>query len=187
MNAVMCQNLRFLVLAAIAQIVAFAPVRGDDNAQSPVISCQSAVTEFDDGVLAKVGVQKCLTCHQKGGDAEESEFILLDPRKSEAAARDAATRHNRAAFARMAAVKENNESRLLLKVTGKLDHGGSVVLTPDSAGYRILADFVRRVHGAPLKKGTVSVDNVDDGIKADPARPPLTPLLRGGAHFSTAS
>ncbi len=35
---------------------------------------------------------------------------------------------------------------MLLKVVGELEHGGKDVLKPDSAGYRVLADFVRRVN-----------------------------------------
>ena len=42
-------------------------------------------------------------------------------------------RHNRDAFARMARLKEKDQSRLLLKVVGGLDHGGEDVLKPDSA------------------------------------------------------
>src|SRR5207237_3540562 len=101
----------------------------------------------DNELWAKVAVRTCLTCHRKGGDAEESKFILVDPRKSEGAARDEAMSANRTAFTKMAGVKEKDQSRLLLKVVGELDHGGKDVLKPDSAGYRILADFVRRVNG----------------------------------------
>jgi len=108
----------------------------------PVVRCTAAVDNvFEDEVWAKVGMQKCLNCHRKGGDAEESKFVLLDPRKSQA--RDEAMRHNRAAFVRMAAVKEQDKPRMLLKVVGELDHGGADVLPPESAGYRILASFVR--------------------------------------------
>jgi hypothetical protein len=39
--------------------------------------------------------------------------------------------HNRATFARMAAVKKQDTSRMLLKVVGDLDHGGSKVLQAD--------------------------------------------------------
>jgi hypothetical protein len=110
---------------------------------------------FQDEVWAKVGLPKCLTCHRKGGDAEDSRFVLIDPRKVVGAARDSATRHNRAAFARMAALKQKDKSRMLLKVVGELDHGGSDVLAPDSVGYRILASFVRRVNGpGPSKAPT---------------------------------
>ena len=112
------------------------------------MSCAVAMDNFfEDEVWAKVGIQKCLTCHRKGGDAEDSKFILIDPRKSTAAAREEAMRRNRAAFAQMAAAKEKDKSRLLLKVVGELDHGGKDVLKPDSAGYRILTEFVRRSSG----------------------------------------
>src|SRR6185437_9408769 len=114
---------------------------------------------FENEVWAKVGVQKCLTCHRKGGDAEESKFVLIDPRKRQGMARDDAMRHNRAAFARMAAAKEKKQSRMLLKVVGELDHGGSDVLTPDSSGYRILADFVRQVNGLGTGKVAAVADS----------------------------
>lgn len=111
---------------------------------------------FRDEVWAKVGARKCLTCHKPGGDAEDSKFVLQDPRKAEGAAQDDAMRHNRAAFARMAAAKEKDQSRLLLKVIGQLDHGGMDVLKADSAEYRVLAEFVRRVHDP--KAAEVAVD-----------------------------
>ena len=99
---------------------------------------------FADEVWAKVGSQKCLTCHKPGGDAEDSQLVLRDPDRSQGAAKDEAMRHNRQAFARMANFKEGNDLRLLLKVTGGLDHGGEDVLQADSTGYAILAEFARR-------------------------------------------
>ena len=122
-----------------------------------------AIAHFRDEVWTKVGVRKCLTCHKSGGEAEESKLVLKDPSKSEGAARDEAMRHNRDAFARMAATKEKDQSRLLLKVTGKLDHGGKDVVPADSAEYRVLADFVRRVHNP---KGTTE-------LVIDPKAPPF--------------
>ena len=104
---------------------------------------------FANEVWAKVGSQSCLECHKSGGDAEDSEFILLDPRKSGGGDQDAALRHNREQFVQMARLKKGDESRLLLKVTGKIKHGGKDVLKPDSAGYRVLADFVRRLYAPP--------------------------------------
>jgi len=56
-------------------------------------------------------------------------------------------RGNRAVFAKIAALKEKDQARMLLKVVGKLDHGGEKVLEEGSAEYRVLADFVRRVNG----------------------------------------
>src|SRR5271165_6282646 len=121
----MFQNLRLLVLALVAGSVFSVAVRGGDNMPRPVVGCAAAVDNyFEDEVWARVGVQKCLTCHRKGGDAEDSRFVLIDPRKREGVERDAAMRHNRAAFARIAALKEKDKSLLLLKVVGELDHGG---------------------------------------------------------------
>src|SRR5947208_14811052 len=140
---------------ALALAAGFASVAA--HAGEKAMACAGAVDNyFEDEVWARVGVQKCLTCHKKGGDAEDSKFLLLDPRKSAGTARDEAMRHNRSAFARMAAVKEKDKSRMLLKVAGELDHGGADVLRPDSPGYRILADFVRRVNGTV--KTPASVD-----------------------------
>src|SRR5262245_52491569 len=80
-------------------------------AQSPApTGCAAAVDNFFvDEVRAKVGSQKCLTCHKKGGDGADSKFVLIDPRKVEGAARDTAMRQNAAAFAAMAAAKEKDK------------------------------------------------------------------------------
>src|SRR5690349_3974202 len=143
----MFPNVRFFTLALVAGLTSPVAARCVDTLPRPIRRCAAAGDNFfEEEVWAKVGIRKCLTCHRKGGDAEDSEFVLIDPRKRQGTARDEAMRHNRAAFARMAAAKEKNKSRMLLKVIGELDHGGSEVLEPDSVGYRILADFVRRAN-----------------------------------------
>lgn len=106
---------------------------------------------FDEQVWPKVGAQSCLKCHKAGGDAEDSKFVLQDPARDKTADHHASRIHNEAAFARMAKSVKDGDSRLLLKATGKLDHEGEEVLKPDSAGYRILADFVKQVT-APAKE-----------------------------------
>src|SRR5215831_9886868 len=117
----MFQNVRLLVVALVIGIVAPFAVRSDDKQPRPRTGCAAVMDNyFENEVWAKVGFQKCLTCHRKGGDAENSKFVLIDPRKREGAAREEAMRHNRAAFARMAAVKEKNQSRMLLKVVGEV-------------------------------------------------------------------
>src|SRR5690349_6001645 len=78
--------------------------------------------------------------------ADDSEFILLDPKKSPGRSSDDILRHNREQFAKMAKLKEKDQSRILLKVVGQLKHGGKVALKPDSAGYKVLAEFVRRLN-----------------------------------------
>ena len=129
--------------------------------------CANAVDAFFiDDVWGKVGSQICLTCHKVGGDAEDSKFILQDPKRAQGAALDEAMRHNRDAFARMARLKNKDQSRILLKVVGDLNHGGKDVLKADSAGYRTLATFVRRINNptavAPLDLTTI-----------DPKAPPF--------------
>jgi hypothetical protein len=49
---------------------------------------------------------------------------------------------------------------MLVKVTGGLEHGGEDVLKADSTGYRILADFVRRVN-APAADSSAELAVVD--------------------------
>jgi hypothetical protein len=100
---------------------------------------------FTTEVWAKVGAQSCLTCHKEGGDAEETRFVLRDPRRATGPEQIEVLKHNRNEFAEMARLKEADKSRMLLKAAGGLDHGGSEVLKPDSTGYRILAEFVHRV------------------------------------------
>ena len=103
---------------------------------------RSADDFFSDEVWIKVGARDCVKCHKAGGDAEESKFVLHDPKRSQNPAE--AMAHNRGQFAAMAKVAEGHESRLLLKALGKLKHEGEDVLKPDSEGYRVLAEFVRR-------------------------------------------
>jgi hypothetical protein len=148
---------RSLVLVLAAGVGLVVTVRGDDKKPYTGAACAEADVYFKGEVWVKVGVRKCLTCHKPGGEAEQSKFVLKDPRKVEGAERDEAMKHNRAAFAKMASAKEKDQSRLLLKVVGKLDHGGKDVLTADSAEYRVLADFVRRVT-TPVDPKTIALD-----------------------------
>ena len=98
---------------------------------------------FEDEVWAKVGERTCLRCHNKDGDAADSEFVLSKTGDSDD---DVITVvRNQNAFQAMAKVMEGDQSRLLQKVIGELDHGGSQVLKPDSTGYKILDRFVRRM------------------------------------------
>ena len=60
----MFQNIRFLILALFAGIVTHGAVRGDDKTPVPFTACTAVANQFEDEVWTKVGVQKCLTCHQ---------------------------------------------------------------------------------------------------------------------------
>src|SRR3954451_471367 len=136
-----------LGLAAVSAVHGADARAGSATATAPYSgpACGAVDTFFRDEVWTKVGAQKCLECHKPGGDAEDSKFILQDPSRDPDPERRASLLHNRAAFARMAARRKDDQSRLLVKVTGGLEHGGETVLKSDSTGYRILEEFVRRV------------------------------------------
>jgi hypothetical protein len=127
---------------------------------------QAADRFFAEEVWAKVGAQKCLTCHKAGGDAQKSQLVFRDPDRSQGPEKHDALAHNHGALARIAKVKEADDFRLLRKVTGGLDHGGEDVLKAESPEYRILAEFVRRMY-APAA-ATSSADLADADANAPP-------------------
>lgn len=132
----------------------------------PKIRAMGADSFFTEEVWPKVGEQSCLKCHKAGGDAEDSKFVLQDPARDKTTGRHVSQIHNEAAFARMAKSMKDGESRLLLKATGKLDHEGEEVLKPDSAAYRLLADFVKQVT-APAKAPQVATKSNERPFFAD--------------------
>jgi hypothetical protein len=139
------------VLSAMVALMTLAPtVRCAELKPYSGAGCAALLDDFFvDEVWAKVGAQSCLKCHKTGGDAEDSKFILRDPKRSQDQAQVEAMRHNLGAFTEMARLKEGEQSRLALKALGKLKHGGEDVLAPDSAGYRVLTNFVRRANASP--------------------------------------
>lgn len=113
---------------------------------------------FEDEVWAKVAERTCLKCHNDSGDASESAFVLVDPERNRKK-RAESTHTNRLAFGRMAKFDERGESRLLIKATGGLEHGGGQALELDSTGYRTLQRLVRRVNGnSEHRQPSVDVD-----------------------------
>ncbi|MFT5406409.1 MAG: hypothetical protein ACI9DF_005270, partial [Verrucomicrobiales bacterium] len=139
-----------LIVTLLTGTCHIVPVRGEESAHTAPVCFANDRDFFRNEVWGKVAARSCLKCHQSGGDAEDSEFILRDP------ARDAALgdvlAYNRAAFTKMAMIREEvegNPFRMLSKVVGELDHGGEDVLQPDSIRYRILEEFVRRANGEP--------------------------------------
>ena len=138
-------------LTLLACLIVAAPMIATVNAQSGSLArgnvapgCLVEDRFFADEVWAKVGEQTCLRCHNKNGDAAESGFLLF--RDDEVFGHDGAClKQNLDAFQSVAQATEGDQSRLLLKVIGDLDHGGGRVLQPDSTGYRILKRFVQRL------------------------------------------
>ncbi|HSI62297.1 MAG TPA: hypothetical protein VLE43_04240 [Candidatus Saccharimonadia bacterium] len=148
-------------VAAADTTGAAAPATSQISTEHRGPACGAVDTSFLNEVWAKVGAQSCLKCHKAGGDAEDSEFILQDPSRDTSAERHVSTQHNWAAFQRMALSREgegkeeskskskdNNESRLLLKAIGGLDHGGEDVLKPGTPRHQVLVRFVRSMEAA---------------------------------------
>ncbi len=133
--------------AEFASILTDAGKKSADNHATGASGAAAGAGFFAEDVWVRVGAASCLKCHKTGGDAEDSDFLLRDPQRSLGAAQAEDMRHNRDEFIQMARLMEGDQPRMLMKVTGKLKHGGKEVLKPDSAGYRVLAEFVRRVHG----------------------------------------
>jgi hypothetical protein len=153
---------RRVLLAAVLVVLCDGPSRAEEAKPCQGSGCPGqADTFFVQEIWAKIGAQSCLTCHKTGGDAEDSKFLLQDPLRATGAAREAILHANREAFARLARIKEGDKYRILIKVTGGLDHGGADVLKPDSTGYRLLADFVRQVNAPPSDRPT-SAPAVED-------------------------
>ena len=112
---------------------------------------------FIDEVWGKVGELSCLNCHNNSGEAEDSGFILRETLLLQGAQLQNAHAANFKAFTKMARKrKSGQQSRLLLKPVGKLDHEGEQVLEPNSTGHRILEGFVSRMYGKPVPGSTVA-------------------------------
>src|SRR5436305_1622838 len=100
----MSVSVRSFVLVLGAGLALGSGARGEEKKPYAGAGCAAPVDSFfTDEVWARVGAQVCLTCHKKGGDAEDSKLVLEDPRRFDGTARDEAMRRNRDAFAKMAA------------------------------------------------------------------------------------
>ncbi len=122
----------------------------EGEARQAVPACAFTNQYFEEQVWAKVGERTCIRCHTASGDASESGLLLMnpaDPRGLDSSWMD----RNREAFRRVASAKEGDQFRLLLKVTGGLEHGGGQVLKPDSTGYRILERYVKHTNGLAVE------------------------------------
>ena len=147
-----CRTWLFLLLC----ILSMPAVAG---AQYPAAHDRNLDDYFVKEVWSKVGGVLCIQCHKIGGDAENSKLILLDPKKAQGHAQEESLRKNREAFARLAKTMHKDQSRLLVKVTGGLSHGGGDVLKPGSKGHAILAEFVRRLNAPPTTAQRPAIDD----------------------------
>ncbi len=114
---------------------------------------------FLDEVWAKVGQRSCLNCHHAQGDASDSKFILQDPARAPLGETQQVRRHNLEMFERVALQARRDQSKMLLKALGKLDHGGEEVVKPDSSHFEVLRQFVRYLGGPGVEAADPAILN----------------------------
>ena len=144
---------------------------GESESNPPAaVACPGQNQRFEDEVWAKVIERNCLRCHNSKGDAAETQFVL-SARTTDRALEASWIQKNCQIFHEMAARREGDQFRLLLKATGGLEHGGGQILKPDSTAYRILERFVN-----PTSAATTSVTDepgpplLDGVIRQSPQR-----------------
>jgi hypothetical protein len=120
--------------------------------------CMPVDRFFAQEVWAKVGETTCLKCHRKGGDAEDSKFLLRNVAEQGGGQAEALYR-NQAAFLQMAKAEEKAISRLLAKASGGLDHGGGQVLKKNATGLQILTTYVKRLASSTTSKPLLQMDD----------------------------
>lgn len=112
---------------------------------------------FTQEVWGKVAAMECIKCHKQGGDAEETRLVLTELGLAQGDERKQRMALNRNAFFAVARLKSADGSLLLAKVVGDLDHGGNQVLAPDSTGFRILDEFVRRTNARSMSPSSATL------------------------------
>ncbi|MCA9212079.1 MAG: hypothetical protein KDB27_03365 [Planctomycetales bacterium] len=117
---------------------------------------------FSSEIWAKVATQECVKCHKQGGNAEDSRLVLTEPGLATGEELSRVMTLNHDAFASIAKLASDDRSLLLAKVIGDLDHGGEQVLKPDSTGFHILEEFVRRVNDPSAKRAVATPGDLDE-------------------------
>jgi hypothetical protein len=110
------------------------------NDSSHVPSDSVATSTFETGVWAKVVERTCIRCHHEQGQAKDSEFLLET--SIDGLYAPESLERNELTLRSIAQKVLADQSILLQKVVGGLEHGGGQVLKPNSTGYRILEQFV---------------------------------------------
>ena len=137
---------RVVRVYAAVLLTGFVSFTAAQDAGCPATSSETPISRwFQNEVWGKVAAVKCIKCHRRGADAEDSRLILQTTGLANQSERAKIHAANFLAFCRMAKLQANGKSLLLQKAVGKLDHGGEQALAPDSSGYQILKLFVRRV------------------------------------------
>jgi hypothetical protein len=157
----MIRTLLSLLLCIAARSGVCTTAGADETPAVATPGCPAQSTFRDSWI--KVGERICLKCHVAGGDAADSEFRLLDVLRISAGERVSAVTQNCDAFTRMGLVREQDgRSRLIVKATGGLDHGGGEVLKADSTELRVLREFVDSLKKKANKGQAIHALDADD-------------------------
>jgi hypothetical protein len=115
---------------------------GNVSSELPMICQIPPDLEFEDRIWNRILAPKCLSCHRSGGEATDSDFILLDLKKVIGQARDSALESNRRILWKLAAEKSDGVSVVPLKAMGELSHGGGVILAADDPALVSLDNYL---------------------------------------------
>lgn len=107
--------------------------------------CVSTRSHFEQNIWARTLSSDCIGCHTKSGAAKDSSFILVSPEEN--------ADHlnvNYATFAKLAKLEYDGTSVLLLKPTGREDHGGGERFKQGSEQYNAFVAMIEQVD-APVE------------------------------------
>lgn len=130
------------------------------NDSSQVPSDSVATSTFETDVWAKVVERTCVRCHNDQGQAKDSEFLLET--SIDGLYAPEILERNEQTFRSIARKVLADQSILLQKVVGDLEHGGGQVLKPNSTGYRILEQFVSESKSPPSDNEVREMKKIDE-------------------------
>ena len=123
------------VLTALCFAVGTTACKGEE---APAEDCVDDRAFFEQKVWTVVEESDCMGCHNAGGDARDTKFIL-EP--------DTVTGFidaNMTIMRDVAAFEKDGESLLLIKPRGGENHEGGALISADSEQYQVLAEMVQR-------------------------------------------
>lgn len=168
------------------------PLKAVAGSAQPAPACTFKDRFFEEEVWAKVGERTCLRSHNPNGEAAEIEF-MLSPSEPAHGQDLKWIQQNCEAFPTRAAAKDEDQSLLLLKASGGVEHGGGALLKLDSLGGRPLERFndlfltigidceLRRAEGLKIREKLVVI------IQGETGRTPMYNNGNGKDHWSIGS
>jgi hypothetical protein len=121
-------------------------------------TCLDDKTHFQRDVWSAFMGQQCYACHNSGGQASDSQFVLQSDSQAGFIER------NLAVLRDVASYQKDGTSILLLKPTGDIDHGGGTLIDKSSGEYEALVALVERFD-SPVQCGENQAEDIYlDGV-----------------------